>query len=235
MNINVEVELMSCCKILFVEDDHHILDSFSIVLEKDGFEVFKSSSAEEAFPLIKSEVFDLILLDLNLPGMSGGEFASICKRNDDNSKTPIIIITGVDFEDTIVQALENYADDYITKPVRPRVLKARISAVLRRFGKITDQSEKGILSLNFQNYEVHLNGNLLKLTRSEFSILKFLYQNSNRPFSRDRIIKEIRGEDYHVVSRSLDFQIFGLRKKLGDYAHLIETVRGVGFRYKADT
>lgn len=215
--------------ILFVEDDEHILGAISESLANDHYRVLAASSGERALELLKEELPDVILLDLNLPGMSGIELARQIKKSSKHHHIPIIILTGVSFEDILVEALEDFADDYIIKPVRPRVIKARLAAVLRR---TTKDKVEDVLRVNTQTYDVTLNGVSLNLTKSEFCILRFLYQFPNRPFSREEIIKQIRGEDYHVVSRSLDYQIFGIRKKLGEYAYLIETVRGVGFRYR---
>ena len=215
--------------ILFVEDDESILDSLSIVLQRDHYHVLKASSAERAISLLQQFVPDLVLLDLNLPGMSGVEFAKHFKSYAHFSSIPIIVLTGISFEDVLVEALETYADDYITKPFRPRVLKARLASVLRRNQKVEDHEP---LHIDARSFTATLCGQSLTLTRTEFYILHFLMKHPNVPFSREDIIKEIRGEDYHVVSRSLDYQIFGLRKKLGEYAHLIETIRGIGFRYR---
>lgn len=224
---------MDKVKILFVEDDESILNAVTYILNKDGYEVLPLKSAEEALESLGSFSPDLVLLDLNLPEMGGIEFASIFKAKPKYSNTPVIILTGVDIEETIVEALEKYADDYIIKPFRPRVVQARIKALLRRtLGHKGILSTENILKINLVNHEVLLGGKPIDLTLSEFNILQFLYKNPNRPFSREEIITAIRGEDYHVESRSLDFQIFGIRKKFGKHSGLIETVRGIGFKYR---
>lgn len=215
--------------ILFIEDDEAILGSLTTVLERENYHVLGASSAERALELLSTHRPDLVLLDLNLPGMSGIEFAKHFKSHGELSSIPIIVLTGISFEDVLVEALESYADDYIIKPFRPRVLKARLAAVLRRNYR---EEEKELLQVDARSFSANLNGEALSLTRSEFFILNFLVKNPNIPFSREEIIKQIRGEDYHVVSRSLDYQIFCLRKKMGEFAYLIETVRGIGFRYR---
>lgn len=144
------------------------------------------------------------------------------------------MLTGISYEEVLVDALENFADDYITKPFRPRVLKARLAAALRRQQRASGELERKEkdLVIDSRSLRVFLQGFEIQLTRTEFYILDFLMRHPNVPFSREDIIRHIRGSDYHVVSRSLDYQIFCLRKKMGEFAYMIETVRGIGFRFR---
>lgn len=172
-----------------------------------------------------------------LPGVDGLEVCKILKNDGQTAHIPVIMLTAKGEESDIVLGLEFGADDYITKPFSPRVLIARIRAVLRRRPK-DDQDDPAVitvegLQIHPSRYEVFVKGKPLKLTTTEFGILVCLAKRPGWVFTRYQIIDAVKGEDYIVTDRAVDVQIVSLRKKLGDAGELIETVRGVGYRFKA--
>ncbi len=224
-------------QILFVEDEPNLLNSLSYILESDGFVVKKALSAEEAVIILNNFVPDVVLLDVMLPGISGLELAAKIKKNPTLKHTFIIMQSGIEEEDDVISALENYADDYITKPVKPRMLIARINAVLRRAGKkteVVENIEHGAFLIDVHSRKVFLDKTEIELTKSEFDILALLASQQNHVFSRNRIIGSLHGDDFFVTERSIDFLMFSLRKKLHSFGEKIETVRGVGYRFNAD-
>jgi len=223
-------------KILFVEDEENLLNSISFILEAEGFVVHRTRSGEEALSTIANLTPDLILLDITLPGIDGFEVAEQLRKNKATEKVAIVMLTGRAVEDDVVRALETWADDYIVKPVRPRMLIARLNAVLRRKTARAPEADTlryDTLSIDIAGREASIAGTPLALTRTEFDILLLLAREPNTVFSRTQVIGEIRGEDYFVTERSIDFQIFGLRKKLGPHAERIETIRGIGYKFRA--
>lgn len=228
--------------ILIVEDDADIQQLVSYNLIKAGYHVSCADSGEEAFQTIGSEEIDCILLDLMLPGMSGLEICSTIRRDEekDEKRIPIIMLTAKGEEEDIIAGLECGADDYVTKPFSPKVLIARVKSVLRR---IQEKKKPGEGDANIEihgliidpgRHEVHLNGRELQLTLTEFGILKLMADKPGWVFTRQQIIDSVRGYDFLITPRAVDVQIFGLRKKLGEGGGMVETVRGIGYRFKAD-
>lgn len=223
-------------KILFVEDEANLLNSMSYILEKEGFSVIPASSGEEALRIAVTARPQIVLLDLRLPGIDGFEVAKNLRQRRELTDLCIIMLTASDAEEDIVRALDDYADDYVIKPVRPRVLLARIKAVTRR-KLVTPNLPSGMMQINGLEidqhaFEVKVDGTRLDLTKSEFLILHHLAAHPNRVFTRDQLISRIRGHNYAITERSIDYQIFCLRKKLGKFADRIDTVRGVGYKFK---
>ncbi|MBU4317145.1 MAG: response regulator transcription factor [Proteobacteria bacterium] len=232
---------MSKQKILAVEDDEDILELIRYNLEKEGYRVETAETGEAAVRKADAESFDLMLLDLMLPGMDGLEVARRLKKNIRTQTLPIIMITAKGEESDIVTGLELGADDYITKPFSPRVMIARVRSILRRAEKEEPVGEENPI-LNIHGFEihpgrrtVHLNHEPADLTFSEFQILYTLAKRPGWVFTRYQIVEAVRGSDYPVTDRAVDVQIVGLRKKLGDGGDYIETVRGVGYRFKEKT
>ncbi len=231
--------------ILVVEDEASIQQLVSYNLIKAGFHVTCADSGEEALDCLLEEKIDCILLDLMLPGMSGHEVCETIRRKsgENDRYIPIIMLTAKGEEEDIVAGLEYGADDYIAKPFSPKVLIARIKAVLRRSHErkqsqnIDDTALIVVddLEINRGRHEVRLQGELLQLTMTEFGILALLASKPGWVFTRQQIIDSVRGYDFLVTPRAVDVQIFGLRKKMGTSGTLIETVRGVGYRYKSDS
>jgi two-component system phosphate regulon response regulator PhoB len=174
-----------------------------------------------------------------LPGMDGFQVCSHLKKDRDTSDIPVIMLTARSEDDDIVTGLEMGADDYITKPFSPRVLIARVNAALRKNRHdASDEGKKRIvlneLVIDSSRHETLVAGNPVNLSATEFSILYFLAENPGWVFSRNQIIDSVKGEDYPVTARSVDVQILGIRKKLGEFGDMVETVRGIGYRLKGE-
>lgn len=219
-----------------MDDEEDILELVRYNLEKDGYRVTCVASGEEALHAIREEFPDTIVLDLMLPGQDGLDVCRKLKSDSDTNSIPIVMLSAKGEDADIVTGLELGADDYVTKPFSPRVLLARIRAVLRRKSKesLTEDSVicVGDLTINPARHEVRVGTEPVTLTATEFSILQYLARRPGWVFTRDQIITAVKGDDYPVTERSVDVQIVGLRKKLRDSGNLIETVRGVGYRFK---
>ena len=225
--------------ILVVEDDLDIRELISFNLQNEGHQVFEAKDGEVGIDKAREKLPDLILLDLMLPGIQGLDVCRIIKSDQETKEIPIIMVTALGQEEDIVKGLETGADDYITKPFSIKVLIARVNAVLKRSIKFGEDKSKDILingiNIKTKSREVWVNKNLINdLTFSEFQILYLLAGHPGWVFTRYQIIDKIRGDNYPVTDRSVDFQIVGLRKKLGDAGKLIKTVRGVGYRFTPD-
>ena len=226
--------------ILVVEDDPDIKELISFNLSNQGHQVFEANNGELGIEKAREKIPDLILLDLMLPGIHGLDVCRIIKADQETKDIPIIMVTAMGQEEDIVKGLETGADDYITKPFSIKVLLARVSAVLRRsFEEYDQDSDKSLLingiSIKPRLREVRVEDKVIdNLTFSEFQILYLLAGHPGWGFTRYQIIDKIRGDNYPVTDRSVDFQIVGLRKKLGGAGKLIRTVRGVGYRFTPD-
>ncbi|NBX77044.1 MAG: DNA-binding response regulator [Proteobacteria bacterium] len=223
-----------------VEDERDIADLMALHLKRDGIEVEIAENGEQAFQNLESKSFDLLILDWMLPGISG---LDICKKiRQAGSKfemTPILLVTARAQTSDIVLGLEMGADDYITKPFDLSVFLARVRALLRRAGRVVEvgtenQIQIGHLVLDSERHEVRCHADLVDLTPSEFKLLHAMMKNRGRVLTRERLIELVQGEGVSVIDRAIDTHIFGLRKKLGECANLVETIRGVGYRV-ADT
>jgi len=225
--------------ILVVEDEEDILALLHFNLIKAGYLVDCAGHGEEGLKLAGEKIPDLILLDLMLPGIDGLE---ICRRlrNDDQTKdTPIIMLTARGEEEDVVRGLELGADDYVTKPFSIKVLLARVQTVLRRRFDLAEQTTgdelvRGELRIHPGRNLVQVAGATVELTFTEFRVLTALASRPGWVFTRYQIVNAVRGEDYAVTDRAVDVQIAGLRKKLGICGNYIETVRGVGYRFRED-
>ena len=222
--------------ILIVEDDEDILELVRYNLAKEGFKLAAEMSGEGALNSVKHKIPDLILLDIMLPEMDGFEVCRMLKTDPKLKTVPVIMMTAKGEETDVVTGLEIGADDYITKPFSPKILVSRIKAVLRRKNR-EEVDNQAVLKVNDLvihpgRHEVLLSGEPLELTYTEFKILHFLAGRPGWVFTRYQIVDAVRGEEYPVTERAVDVQIVGLRKKLGSYGDLIETVRGVGYRFK---
>ena len=190
--------------------------------------------------ILENEQIDLILLDLMLPGKDGMEVCTIIREKTDMIQPPIIMLTAKSEEDDIITGLSCGADDYVTKPFSPRVLIARVQAMLRRKQEKTTQNQRPdketirihSMVIHPGRHEVLVEGKQVHLTATEFTILEQLAGRPGWVYSRQQIIDEIRGYDFLITPRAIDVQIFGLRKKLGDMGSYIETVRGIGYRLR---
>jgi len=222
-------------KILIIEDEESILMPLEDDLKLEGYEVFSSRDGLEGFSMAKDTRFDLIILDLMLPGMNGFD---VCKQlRESGITTPILILSAKSQEIDKVLGLELGADDYVTKPFSPRELQARVKAILRR----VQQTKQGIdfyrfcdVEVDFIKYEAKKEGKSVYLTSLEFSLLHYLIQHKDEVVSRDTILNDVWGEDVYVFPRTVDTHIAHLRKKIeenpADPRHILG-VRGVGYKF----
>ena len=237
---------MAKITVLVVEDEADIQQLVSYNLIRAGFHVSCADSGEEAMERLRAEKIDCVLLDLMLPKMSGIDVCTAIRKVESSSgdtSLPIIMLTAKGEEEDVVAGLDCGADDYITKPFSPKVLIARIKAVVKR--SVSNQLESsngqgGVitvdgLEIDKRRHEVKLDGVEVLLTTTEFSVLTLLAGKPGWVFTRQQIIDFVRGYDFLITPRAIDVQIFGLRKKLGEYGAYIETVRGIGYRYKSST
>jgi two-component system, OmpR family, alkaline phosphatase synthesis response regulator PhoP len=223
-------------RVLVVDDEEDLLELVRYNLSKEGYRVTCVASGEEALEQARKELPDVILLDLLLPSVDGLE---VCRRLKGEPRTqhlPIIMLTAKSEEADVVTGLELGADDYITKPFSPRVLLARVRAMLRRktAEPVDDRSVVRIheLVIDPLRHEAVLAGARIELTYTEFALLHFMARKPGWAFTRSQIVDAVKGDDYPVTERSVDVQIAGLRKKLGRHGDYIETVRGVGYRFR---
>lgn len=230
---------MEKTRILVVEDEAPIQELLQFNLERNKYRVEMVDSGEKGLKQAAKIMPDLILLDIMLPGTDGLE---VCKRLKTEPKTapiPVIMLTALSEEADIVAGLELGADDYITKPFSPRVLLARVKAALRRNQAVTtvnseDSTTIHNMMIDVPRHKVEVDGVSVTLTYTEFKILHLMAGQPGRVFTRYQIVDAVHGEDYPVTDRSVDVQIVGLRKKLGSAGGFIETVRGVGYRFKEE-
>lgn len=228
---------MASQNILIIEDEEDIRELVRYNLEREKFTVEEVESGEEGLKRAARNQPDLILLDLMLPGKDGMQVCRELKQNDDCRAIPVVMMTAKGEESDIVAGLELGAEDYIVKPFSPKVLVARVKAVLRRKTAAPPVSNEDVLSIcdlciHPGRHEVTVKGKSIDLTASEFGVLHFLARRPGWVFTRYQIVDAVHGEDYPVTERSVDVQIVGLRKKLGKAGAYIETVRGIGYRFK---
>jgi len=228
--------------ILVVEDEADIREMIGYNLSKEGYDVVGVGSGEEALASIESGRFDVILLDLMLPGVDGLSVCQELKQHPNGRSAAIIIISAKRDETDVVVGLKLGADDYVTKPFSPQVLLARVEAVLRRMAAGETEGAKAEdartpitvhdLEIHPGQHMVHRNGEPIELSRTEFQVLYMLACKPGWVFSRAQILNELYGEKHVVTDRAVDVQIVGLRKKLGTAGKYVETVHGVGYRFK---
>ena len=222
--------------ILVVEDELSIFELIRFNLEKEGFSVSGVHRGDEALKETLRIHPDLIILDLMLPGISGVDVCKKLRMEDKTREIPVLMVTAKNDEADIILGLELGADDYLTKPFSPRVLIARVRALLRRRGSAEQQKVQSGpilihgISIDPQRHRVENLGETVSLSLTEYQILEFLARNPGWVYSRSQIISNIKGDDYPVTERSVDVQILNIRKKLGNTGNCIETVRGIGYR-----
>jgi two-component system phosphate regulon response regulator PhoB len=223
-------------RILVVDDEEDILELVRYNLALEGYDVICASSGEDALKFARTKPADLIVLDLMLPGIDGLDVTKILKANKDTRHIPVVMLTAKGEETDIVTGLELGADDYITKPFSPKILAARVKAVIRRKNEEPAGEDSVIkidgLVIHCGKREIAVDENPVDLTFTEFQLLSFLARRPGWVFTRSQIVDAVRGDNYPVTDRSVDVQVAGLRKKLGIYGKYIETVRGVGYRFR---
>jgi two-component system, OmpR family, alkaline phosphatase synthesis response regulator PhoP len=226
-------------KILVVDDEKDIVDLLSYNLTKEGFSVITAHNGRDALDRARQKP-DLIILDVMMPEMNGLRVIQEFKKEKNTASIPVILLTAKGSETDEIIGLEVGADDYIVKPIKIGKIVARVHAALRR----KEQSAKEVLpqvdlikikelEINVSSYTAHLGKQKLILPRKEFETLVYLIRNKGRVLSRESILNAVWGENVHVVDRTIDVHIRKIREKLGTYAEYIETVPGVGYRFKA--
>jgi two-component system alkaline phosphatase synthesis response regulator PhoP len=227
-------------KILVVDDEEDIVQILRYNLQKEGYDVTTALNGPEALALATDQRFDLVLLDVMMPGIDGFEVCRRLRTTPAYASTPIIFLTARAGEIDQILGLELGADDYIQKPISPRVLMARVKTVLRRSSEsvrtetivMPEVLTVGDLEINRQNYTVRVNGNETFFPKKEFELLAFLASNRGKVFSREALLNRIWGENVYVVDRTVDVHISKIREKLRNESELIETVKGVGYRFR---
>ena len=223
-------------RILVVEDEEDLRELISYNLAKEGYQVTGVGTGEDALAAVTRQPPDLVVLDLLLPVVDG---LDVCRRLKSDPRTqhvPVLMLTAKTEEADVVTGLEMGADDYLGKPFSPRVLLARIKAVLRRQNR-EPADESGVIQIHELlihpgRHEVLAAGKPVELTLTEFRLLHFLARRPGWAFTRSQIVDAVKGEDYPVTERSVDVQVAALRRKLGQFGRYVETVRGVGYRFK---
>jgi DNA-binding response OmpR family regulator len=224
-------------KIIIVEDEPDILEVIEYNLTRNGYDVSSARDGEQGLSKIKREAPDLVLLDLMLPGLDGIEICRRLKSDPATSSIPVIMVTAKTEDSDVVLGLGIGADDYIKKPFSPAELVARVKAVLRR-GKLKEEQCAGdrivhdSLVIDSFSHKVTVDQIDEQFTLTEFRLLKLLASHPGRVFSREEIINRIIGDDVIITDRNIDVHIKAVRKKLGSYRELIETVRGIGYRFR---
>ncbi|MAS78076.1 MAG: DNA-binding response regulator [Candidatus Marinimicrobia bacterium] len=218
--------------ILIVDDEPDIREILRYNLEKEGFNITEAVNGDDALDKVSKDL-DLAILDIMMPGNDGYE---VCRKIREQGNTvPIVFLTAMDREFDEVRGLEVGGDDYIRKPFSPRMLIARINAILRRVDQINSKGSRitfGDLEINTLTYIAKLDDNELHLPRKEFELLAFFMNQPNMIFSREELLSKIWEEDVFVVDRTIDVHINRIRSKLGIYKNWIETVKGVGYRFR---
>jgi len=225
---------MSGEHVLIVEDEEDIAELLEYNLQRHGYIPTAVFTGEDGLNESREANPDLILLDLMLPGLSGLEVCRKLKSDPSTEKIPVIMLTAKGKEEDSVAGFDAGADDYVTKPFRPKVLLARVKAVMRRGAarRVTgeDSLEVEDISIHPGRHEVTVADEPVDLTRTEFRILHFLASRPGWVFTRTQIVRSVHGDDYPVTGRSVDVQVAALRRKLGDAGRVIQTVRGIGYK-----
>ena len=216
--------------ILIIDDEEDIRDILKYNLEKDGFSVDVASNGEDGLLKIKTNIPDLLILDVMMPGMDGIEVCEMIRSTPEFEHIIICLLTARNEDYSQIAGLDSGADDYVSKPVKPKVLISRINALLRRKGKITSEEvPSGNLVINREKYVVEVNGKVIQLPRKEFELLALLASRPHTVFERDVILETVWGTEIIVGDRTIDVHIRKLREKLGD--NYITTVKGVGYKF----
>jgi two-component system alkaline phosphatase synthesis response regulator PhoP len=216
--------------ILIIDDEEDIRDILKYNLEKEGFQVDVSSNGEEGFIKIKETLPDLVILDVMMPGMDGIEVCELIRSTPECDHIIICLLTARNEDYSQIAGLDSGADDYVAKPVKPKVLVSRINALLRRKGKgFEEKTVSNDLIINREKYIVERNGEVLHLPRKEFELLALLASRPHKVFERDVILETVWGTEIIVGDRTIDVHVRKLREKLGD--SYITTVKGVGYKF----
>lgn len=224
---------MNTPKILLVDDEEDILEFIGYNLKKEGYDVYLTQSSSEALKLASEIIPDLILLDVMMPEMDGIETCAELRKNPKLNQTLIAILSARNEDYSQVAGLDAGADDYITKPIKPRLLISRVKAILRRKPNTSEEAEKesvfGNIVLNRESYTIINKGEEFNLPKKEFELLSLLMSKPGKVFTRDTILEKIWGGDVIVGDRTIDVHIRKLREKVG--SETIKTIKGVGYKF----
>lgn len=224
-------------RLLLIEDEEDIVSLIKLHAENSGYQLHVEMDGIAGFHAVEKEKPDLVILDLMLPGQNGLDICRKIKGTPELQHIPVVILTAKTEELDIVLGLELGADDYVSKPFSPKVLFSRIKAIIRR-SREPEQSGKvvqfGEFVLDIDRYLLRKNNSIIAITLSEFGILKYLVSNRGKVMTRNQLLDSIHNDDAFIVDRNIDVHIASLRKKLGPNFHWIETVRGVGYRFKEE-
>jgi two-component system alkaline phosphatase synthesis response regulator PhoP len=223
--------------IVIVEDEADIAEVIEYSLSREGFETSSALNGQDGLELAQSVKPDLVLLDLMLPGLDGIEICRELKSDANTRSIPIIMVTAKGDESDIVLGLSMGADDYVTKPFSPKELVARVKAVLRRSSAKPESADQDRIvldgvTIDVTRHEVLVDGQSVAFTATDLRLLHFLARHPGRVFTRNHLLSRVIGEDVIVIDRNIDVHVRAVRKKLGDHADMIETIRGVGYRFR---
>ena len=223
-------------RVLLVDDEEDILELVHYNLTRAGHDVTAVASGEDALKAARTSPPDLVVLDLMLPGVDGLEVCRLLRKDARTRDVPIVMLTARGEEADVVRGLELGADDYVTKPFSPKVLVARVKAVLRRRRVVAPDEQQRVerlgIAIDPRRHEVIVAGRRAELTHTEFKLLHLLARRPGWVFTRQQIIDAVQGEDVAVTPRSVDVHVVALRRKLGEAGEAVETVRGVGYRFR---
>lgn len=225
-------------KILLVDDEKDIVEFLQYNLEAEGFEVISAYDGESALEKMQENP-DVVVLDVMMPKMNGYEVCKNIRLNEIYNDIPIIFLTAKTSEFDELKGFDLGADDYIKKPISPKMLVARVKSKIRRSTNTDEKDQQnssilkiGPLEINKDKFEVKINGKNIILPKKEFAILFYLAKKPGKVFPRDRILNDVWGEDIYVIERTIDVHVRKIREKLGEEANLIETIKGVGYRFR---
>jgi len=225
--------------VLIVEDEPDLREILRYNLEREGFKVIESEDGEAGLALLRKHLPKIVLLDIMLPGMDGVEICRSIKYDPQTRSIPVIMVTARGDESDIVLGLGVGADDYIIKPFSPRELVARIKAVLRRAmvrheSSADERIVRDRLVIDPPRHELRVDGKKIDLTPTEFRLISVLASRPGRVFTRDQLITRVLGDEVVVTERNVDVHVRSVRKKLGEARELVETIRGIGYRFRED-
>ncbi|GJQ63276.1 MAG: DNA-binding response regulator [Melioribacteraceae bacterium] len=225
-------------KILLVDDEKDIVEFLQYNLIQEGFDVITAFDGVEALDKVKEKP-DLIILDVMMPKMDGYEVCSRLRENKDHENIPVIFLTAKSSEVDEIKGLDLGADDFIQKPVSPKKIVARVKSNLRKAEAIAGETgnivlKAGPLEIDREKYQILIDGEVTVFPKKEFEILSYLAAHPGKVFPREKILSDVWGSDVYVVERTIDVHVRKIREKLGDHSRIIETIKGVGYRFRTD-
>ena len=220
-------------KVLIVDDDEHIVELIKLYMDKEGFDTVTANNGKKAVELFKSEAPAIVILDVMMPEMDGWQ---VCREVRGYSEVPIIMLTARSDERDELQGFELGVDEYISKPFSPKILVARVEAILRRTNQVTDDEtiEYGGITIDKAAHVVSIDGNPIDLSYKEFELLTYFMENKGIALSREKILNSVWNYDYFGDARTIDTHVKKLRSKMGDKGEYIKTVWGMGYKFEVE-